>query len=319
MTSKRANWLFLTVILVHIGVVLFLLLAGDRISFGIVTNFLVSEGILMVPALLFLLFSGEWKRPERREAAGFHRIKISTVLMIFLCTLLLMPLVTVLNALTMFFTDNAVASLEGDILGVSFPVMLFMIGIFGPFCEEFVFRGVMYKNYCRCNGGVGSGIPAVALSALTFGLMHMNFNQAIYAFALGIFLALLVEVAGSLWASVACHMFFNSFEVVLMYLSSSILGSIYEQALNDTSQTITTRELMAALSVYLVIAAVTTPIAVCILVWIMKNEGREGAVRILFRGKKAQPAPEQEHMLSVPLIFAVVLCLAYMSLEWFLM
>lgn len=319
MTSKRANWLFLTVILVHIGVVLFLLFAGDRISFGIVMNFLVSEGILMVPALLFLLFSGEWKRPVRREAAGFHRIKISTVLMIFLCTLLLMPLVTVLNALTMFFTDNAVASLEGDILGVSFPVMLFMIGIFGPFCEEFVFRGIMYKNYCRCNGGVGSGIPAVALSALTFGLMHMNFNQAIYAFALGIFLALLVEVAGSLWASVVCHMFFNSFEVVLMYLSSSILGSIYEQALNDTSQTITTRELMAALSVYLVVAAVTTPIAVCILVWIMKNEGREEAVRILFRGSKEKNPESEDHVLSVPLILAVVLCLAYMSLEWLLM
>ena len=318
MTSKDANWLFLTVILVHFGTVLFLLFAGDLIPFGIVANFLVSEGILMVPALLFLLFSGELKRPVRREAAGFHRIKISTVLMIFLCTLLLMPLVTVLNALTMFFTDNAVASLQGDILNVPFPVMLFMIGIFGPFCEELVFRGVMYKNYCRCNGGVGSGIPAVALSALTFGLMHMNFNQALYAFVLGIFLALLVEVAGSLWASVACHMFFNSFEVVLMYLSDSILGSDYEQALSDTMQTVTTQELVAALSVYLVIAAVTTPIAVCILVWIMKNEGREEAVRILFRGTP-QRNSEPEHVLSIPLIVAVVLSLAYMSLEWFLM
>ena len=301
-----------------VGTVLFLLFAGDLIPFGIVTNFLVSEGILMVPALLFLLFSGELKRPVRREAAGFHRIKISTVLMIFLCTLLLMPLVTVLNALTMFFTDNAVASLQGDILNVPFPVMLFMIGIFGPFCEEFVFRGVMYKNYCRCNGGVGSGIPAVALSALTFGLMHMNFNQALYAFVLGIFLALLVEVAGSLWASVACHMFFNSFEVVLMYLSDSILGSDYEQALSDTMQTVTTQELVAVLSVYLVIAAVTTPIAVCILVWIMKNEEREEAVRILFRGTP-QRNSEPEHVLSIPLIVAVVLSLAYMSLEWFLM
>ncbi|MDE6212713.1 MAG: CPBP family intramembrane metalloprotease [Lachnospiraceae bacterium] len=318
MTSKDANWLFFTVILVHFGTVLFLLFAGDLIPFGIVTNFLVSEGILMVPALLFLLFSGELKRPVRREAAGFRRIKISTVLMIFLCTLLLMPLVTVLNALTMFFTDNAVASLQGDILNVPFPVMLFMIGIFGPFCEEFVFRGVMYKNYCRCNGGVGSGIPAVALSALTFGLMHMNFNQALYAFVLGIFLALLVEVAGSLWASVACHMFFNSFEVVLMYLSDSILGSDYEQALSDTMQTVTTQELVAALSVYLVIAAVTTPIAVCILVWIMKNEEREEAVRILFRGTP-QRNSEPEHVLSIPLIVAVVLSLAYMSLEWFLM
>lgn len=342
MTSENANWLFLTVILVHIGTVLFLLFAGEYISFGIITNCLLSEGILIIPTLLFLLFSGEVKRPERREAAGFHRIKISSVLMIFLCTLLLMPLVTVLNALTMFFTDNAMASLQGDILNVSFPVMLFMIGIFGPFCEEFVFRGVLYKSYCRRGGGVGSGTGAVLLSALTFGLMHMNFNQALYAFGIGIFLALLVEVAGSLWASVFCHVFFNSFQVVLMYLSDSILESVYGQAVSETAQGITTQELMAALSVYLIIAAVTTPIAVCILVWIMKNEGRQEAVRLLFRGQRerkapqkqpglfenpggtiqldqtAQPNPESEYLLSVPLILAVVLCLGYMSLEWFL-
>lgn len=323
MTSENANWLFLTVILVHIGTVLFLFFEGEYISFGIITNLLLSEGILIIPALLFLLFSGEIKRPERREAAGFHRIKISTVLMIFLCTLLLMPLVTVLNALTMFFTDNAITSLQGDILNVPFPVMLFMIGIFGPFCEEFVFRGVLYKSYCRRGGGVGSGTGAVLLSALTFGLMHMNFNQALYAFGIGIFLALLVEVAGSLWASVFCHMFFNSSQVVLMYLSGSILESAYGRAVSETAQEITTQELMAALSVYLVVAAVTTPIAVCILVWIMKNEGRQEAVRLLFRGRgerkapQAQQNPEAEYLVSVPLIFAVVLSLGYMSLEWF--
>ena len=136
----------------------------------------------------------------------------------------------------------------------------------------------------------------------------------------------------------ACHMFFNSFEVVLMYLSDSILGNVYEQAMSEAPQTVTTQELLAALSVYLVIAAVTTPIAVCILVWIMKNEGREESVRILFRGSAEQKmipvrpgaygnpggavqmneTVQQEHMLSVPLIVAVVLCLAYMSLEWFL-
>lgn len=334
MTSKRANLLFLTVILVHIGVVLFLLFAGERITIGIVTNFLVSEGILMVPTFLFLLFSGEFRRFGQREAAGFHRIKISTLLMIVLCTLLIMPLVTVLNTLTMFFTDNAVAALQGDILDAPFPVMLFMIGIFAPFCEEFVFRGVMYKNYCRCNGGNGGGIAAVLLSALTFGLMHMNFNQALYAFAIGIFLALLVEAAGSLWASVVCHMFFNSFEVVLMYLSGRILESAYGKAVSEAAGEMTTQDLMAALSVYLVIAAVTTPIAVCILVWIVKNEGRQEAVRTLFRGsgerKPEQPGlspgldgegqPETAgHLLSVPLVVAVVLCLGYMSLELFLL
>lgn len=335
MTSENANWLFLTMVLVHIGTVLLLFFAGEYISIGIFMNFLLGQGIIMVPTLVFwLIFEYRYRRvnflpaetgallpPPPVEAAAFRRIKISTVLMIALCTLLLMPLVAVLNALTLFFTDNTMVAMEGDILEAPFLLMLFMIGIFGPFCEEFVFRGVMYRSHRRSEG---RGIAAVFLSAFIFGLMHMNFNQALYAFGIGIFLALLVEAAGSLWASVCCHMFFNSFQVVLMYLSGSILESAYGQAMNETAQEITTQDLMAALSVYLVIAAVTTPIAVCILVWIMKNEGRQEAVRLLFRGRGERKAPltqpdsESEYLTSVPLVLAVVLSLGYMSLEWFL-
>lgn len=315
--------MFLTIILVHFGVVVFLIFGGGFLLDSIVTNFLLSQGILMVPTILFLLvferrerqpvaqmpvMSGvpqtpmpgmpDVPRTPRPFVAAFHRVKISTLLMIALCTFLIMPLITVLNTLTMFFTDNAVAAMEGEIISTPFPVMLFMIGIFGPFCEEFVFRGVIYGSYRR-NGGNGyntcyqnarnNGISAILLSAFLFGLMHMNFNQALYAFAIGIFLALLVEAAGSLWASVFCHMFFNSCQVVLMYVSGSILESVYGQAVNEAAEKLSTQELLAALSVYLVIASVMTPIAGCVIVWIAKNEGRQEAFRELFRGRSREP------------------------------
>ena len=321
--------MFLIIILVHVGVVLFLLFVGANITLGILANFFLSEGILMVPALLFLLIFG--RKKDALEPAMFGRVKISTLLMTMLCTVLIMPLVTVLNAVTMFFTDNTVAALQEDILDMPFPVMLFMIGIFGPFCEEFVFRGIMYRNYRK-----SAGIGAVLLSAFTFGLMHMNFNQALYAFGIGIFLAFLVEASGSLWASVCCHMFFNSWQVVLMYLSGRFFSGDFGEAVRATAGEISTKELMAALSIYLVIAAVTTPIAVCVIVWIVKNEGREETVKAMlsaWRGKKApgmagqmQGSPGQDglekktpgYLLSAPLIVAVVLCLGYMSLELFL-
>lgn len=365
MTSKRANWLFLTIILVHFGVVAFLIFGGEILPDSLMLNFLLSQGILIVPTILFLLIFGCGKRlapqmrmsdgpqpvpgaPGQFEAAGFHRVKISTLLMIILCTFLIMPLVTVLNTLTMFFADNAVAAMEGDIISTPFPAMLFMIGIFGPFCEEFVFRGVIYGSYRRsggyekggcCQNTRNHGIAAVLLSAFLFGLMHMNFNQALYAFGIGIFLALLVEAAGSLWASVFCHMFFNSFQVVLMYVSGSILDSVYGQAVNEAAEQLTARELLAVLSVYLVIAAVTTPIAGCVVVWIAKNEGRQAAFGALFHRRDAcmadqrppqgMPQPQMDpsvqlmqqrtdYLLSVPLIIAVVLCFGYMSLELFL-
>lgn len=304
MNSKKSNWLFLTIILVHLAVVVFLLLEGSRISFGILTNLIVSEGIIMAPALLFLAFAGK----GRGGILGFGKIKLSTFFMIVLFTFLIMPLVTVLNAVSMFFTENAVASMEQDITGAAFPMMLFMIGIFGPFCEEFVFRGVLYSGYKQS----GSRLGAILLSALLFGLMHMNVNQAIYAFAIGILLALLVEATGSLWASMVCHMVFNSEQVCLMYLSGKILSALPGQEM--AAAELTTESLMAALSVYLMIAAVTTPIACCVLAWIAKNEKREAALK----GIWAQRGETKEYLVSVPLIIAVVLCLAYMSLEFIL-
>lgn len=352
MTSKRANWLFFTMILTHIAVVMFLSLFGERITIGITANFFLGEAILMVPALFFLLFSRQ--RPAGREPAPqpaqvevapmpqpartgmFRRIRVSSLLMIALGTFLIMPFVTVLNTLTMFFTDNAVTAIEGDILGVPFPVMLFMIGIFGPFCEEFVFRGIIYGSYAHqhktAGGGAsaaghGGGLWPILLSALTFGLMHMNFNQALYAFAIGIFLAFLVEAAGSLWASVFCHMFFNSFQVVMMYLSKAVLGSAYAKAVSEAAGELTSADLQAVLAVYLVIAAVATPVAGCCVAWIVKNEGRQEAMRALFHPASAASvsqenmpgeSPQQKPLLTVPLIVAIVLCLGYMSLELFL-
>ena len=305
MNSKRTNWLFLTIILVHFAVVAFLILMGDRIPFGIIANLVVSEGILMVPALFFMLLSGnKWNR-----ILLFHKIKLSSALMSVLFTLLIMPLVTVLNAISMFFTENAVAAMQEEILGVTFPVMLFMIGIFGPFCEEFVFRGMVYGGYVKS----GSRFWAILLSALLFGLMHMNFNQAIYAFAIGILFALLMEATDSLWAPMLCHMIFNSEQVCLMYLSTKLLGFISEPKLE--SMQVTQESLIVALSGYLVIAAVTTPIAFCVLAWIAKNEGREEALKQIWVRRKEK----KEYMVTVPLIIAIVLCLGYMSLEFILL
>lgn len=348
MTSKRANWLFLAIILVHIGVVLFAFFFGGVITISITANFFLGQAILMVPTLLFLLASRR-RQPENEAAPQaeqpgnaavsqparrgmFRCIKFTSLLMIVLCTFLLMPLVVVLNALSLFFTDNTIASMQGDILNVSFPVMFFMIGIFGPFCEEFVCRGVFYESYvnqkaehdtARQDGNAtgvtqrSAGIAPILLSAFLFGLMHMNFNQALYAFAIGIFFAFLVEAAGSLWASVFCHMVFNSIQVVTMYLSRAALGSAYVEAASSTAETLSNTQIAAALSVYLIIAAVTTPIAVCCVVWIAKNEGRQEAFRALFHRTKAETPQEQEPLLTAPLIVAVVVALGYMSMELF--
>lgn len=237
------------------------------------------------------------------EMLGFHKIKISSFLMVLLFTFLIMPMSTALNAISMLFVDNTVNAISGDVLQMPFPVMLFMIGIFGPFCEEFVFRGIIFRGYKNS----GSVFWSVFWSALLFGLMHLNFNQAAYAIALGIMFALLVEATGSLWSSVIAHMVFNSWQVCIMYLTDLIPAEVMGPEVELTQET-----LIAAIGPYLFAAAVATPLAVCVLIWLSKNERREAQ----FCSVCARRKEKKEAMVSIPLIIAIVLSLVCMSMEW---
>ena len=61
-------------------------------------------------------------------------------------------------------------------------------------------------------------LPAILLTGFLFGCMHMNLNQFIYAFALGIYLAFLVEATGSIFSSMIAHFTLNATSVVMSFL-----------------------------------------------------------------------------------------------------
>lgn len=304
MNSKKVNWLYLSIVLIHIAVVAGLTVYVCNIGplhIPIVLNLLLSQGIILIPALLFLCFSKE----KWNVVLGFHKIKISSVLMIILFTYLMMPLTTVINAISMLFVDNTVMQMSSSVLQMPAAVMVLIMGVVGPVSEEVVFRGVVLNGYKRS----GNAFRAILFSALLFGLMHMNFNQAAYAIFLGIVMAVLVETTGSLWSSIVFHMTVNIQNVLLMFLSDAITSQAYmeeAQALTDSK-----KEMLAVIGIYAVIAMVTTSIAACVLVWIAKNENREICLKQIWTGRKEN----RGQLVSVPLLVGIVLSVAYMTLE----
>ena len=302
MNSKRVNWLFLCLISTDIVVLLLMLVYYrffERIpDIPIAPSLILSQAIIMIPTLLFILVPK--KKTETgsfNEMLGYHKIKISSFFMIILFTFLSMPLASVLNAISMLFVENAVEAMSDDVLQMPFVLMLFLIGFFGPFCEEFVFRGVIFRGYKNS----GPVFWSVFWSGLLFGLMHLNFNQTPYAFALGIMFGLLVEVTGSLWSSVIAHVVINSQQVCLMYLLKYLPDSY-------SSGTVTQGELLGMIGPYLIAAAIATPLAICVLYWLAKNENREAHWRNIWICRKEK----REKFVSIPLIIAIVISLAHM-------
>lgn len=303
MNSKKVNWLYLCITLTYFGVTILITAAAMiGIYLPIGANFILSEMIIMLPGILFMAASYEKLiTGSFNEMLDFHKIKISSFFMVILFTILTMPMATALNAISMLFVENEVNAISGVVLDMPFPVMLFLIGISGPFCEEFVFRGIIFRGYKNS----GSVFWSILWSALLFGLMHMNFNQAPYAIALGIMFALLVEATGSLWSSVIAHMFFNSEQVCVMYLTEYVLPDGYA---GDAADALTNEMLIAAIGPYLIVAVVATALAGCVLVWLAKNQGREERLHGIWARRKER----KEYLVSIPLIIAIVLSLAYM-------
>mgnify|MGYP003292098978 CR=1 FL=1 len=301
MNSKKANRLFLSVVLMHFVLVVILMVSSQFFSLGIVENLLVSQMVILLPALVSI---GREKMGARD--LGFRKIKISTIFLIILYTLLCMPLVTVINAISMLFVDNTVAVMSSEILALPFPAAFILIAMFGPFSEELVFRGVIYHGYRKD----GNALGAVLLSALTFGFMHMNFNQAGYAFVIGIALAFLMIATNSIWSAIIVHVIINAQSVCMMYITEYFMpGSLAADA-----AALTKEDLLMMIGVYSVIAAVTTVLAICLLIFIASREGQKEELTHLL--KKTE---NTKCRITPALTVALVIAFLYMLLEAVLM
>ncbi|MGN0483326.1 MAG: lysostaphin resistance A-like protein [Lachnospiraceae bacterium] len=82
--------------------------------------------------------------------------------------------------------------------------------VLAPLAEELLYRGIVYQRLKSWYGR----IVAAIVSALIFGIMHMNFVQFLYAFLFGLFLAYFMEQTGHLYGALLGHMAANLFSVL---------------------------------------------------------------------------------------------------------
>lgn len=305
MNVKKANWMFLLIIISHAALSL---LASSipiltTLLSNIMLNVLISEVTIWLPALLFLVTA-------KTRPAAFCRLKrvhVSTALMTVLYTMLLEPLEIVVNAFSMLFTDNTVAGMGEQIVAMPFWAMLLGVAVYGPFSEELAFRGVLYQSYRK----QGNGWKAMLLSSLLFGLMHMNLNQACYAFVMGMALALLVEASDSMIPAFIAHFSVNGLSTVMMFAMDKMSASGVGELMTEAQSSLDTQELLICICLYVLIATICTPLAGCVLVWIAGREGHSEDLRNLWNSRKVKSGK----LLSVPLILGILICVAMIVLQ----
>jgi len=148
------------------------------------------------------------------------KYRVSTFFLSLVVLITASPMATWLNVFSQLFAKNQTS---GAIYQVTqnVPVWagIIIIGCLPGFVEETLYRGIVFTAFRK-----RSVLTGIIISALSFGLMHMNYNQILYAVYLGMVFAFIVEATGSLVSTMILHMLFNAVNTSYIY----ILPKLYE-------------------------------------------------------------------------------------------
>ena len=278
--TSSLGWLFFISMLVHMLAMLgFSLLSDKGFEFPVEVNLVASELTILIPAVIYILI----KKLDLRGDLGFKRLKPGTVLMCILLTLFVSPVCSFVNVVSQLFVSNTMAQMSDTLLGGSGFAVWFLAAISGPFCEELVFRGIFCNRYEKYVGPLRAGL----ISAMLFGLAHMNVNQAAYAFVLGVIFSIINRAAGSVLPSLIIHMCINGFNMLLMFMMAGAAKSLGQET--DLAQA---AELARGSDVFymtiaatLIISIISIAIAIPCVVWIAKHEDNLEALHDMFANK----------------------------------
>lgn len=207
---------FLTMIVYQGGGGLFIMLFAKYLQ-DMHAQILVSQFFILLFPAIWYFRSGE----NIIEKFRLKKLDLSLVPLLILATALLYPFLSLINILSSFVVQSQSVVLGETMMTGGVFWNLLIVALVPCVVEELVCRGMLLSGYRQISTWTG-----ILLSAFLFGCMHMNLNQFLYTFAFGIFLALMVEVTGSLFASVICHFTLNGSSVLLVNLFANKLTGI---------------------------------------------------------------------------------------------
>lgn len=226
--------------------------------------------LLLVPTIIYFVLT----RQSVIETLRLKKIGVKTIFIIIAIGLIAMPIATFLSLITQFVFPNRIGQVVSELDNIPFIIRLGVIALTPAICEEITMRGIILAGY----DNIGIRKSAI-MTGLFFGIIHMDGNQFLYAFALGVIFAYLVRITGSIFSSMICHFVINGTQLFLVELSTFFLKSSNEEvkaAQQVGLSAFTTSQRINLVLVYLILAVICTGIVIILIQKLIKIHGRRG-------------------------------------------
>lgn len=237
--------------------------------------------LLLAAALLYLKICGD----DIKQTLRIHPIHIGSFFLIILLAFAIRPVAGFITLIAdMFFQDVTTNTMTQKVMSNVWLSVL-TTAVLPGLVEETIFRGVVYSRVRKANP-----IKGILLTALFFGIAHMNFQQFCYAFFLGIVFGVLVEATDSIASSMTAHMVFNGSSILLTYFINKI--HLFGAGMIDS--TADTATSTAAILASLPLALIGLILSILLVALIAYLNGRLGYMKTWFHKDIRQSWPKEK-------------------------
>jgi len=226
-------------------------------NYGIlVTEFL----LIALPTIIYAKTKGVSLKRELR----FNRLSFIDALLIIVAFVSAYFVAVFLNLLA-----EVLISMMGNLMVPDIPfannpkeyiILLFVIAGSAGICEEIMFRGFMLRAFEKLGMW-----PNIIITALLFSILHLNIQNIVAPFFLGIVLGLVVYKTNSIFAGILGHFVNNAISVTWGYVVMNL--PFYENMnIEQVQQSMTTQSLIGAAIIF----GIILPFAAAIMIICLK-------------------------------------------------
>ena len=214
----RTNRFALFFFLYSIGMVTILALIPAFWNLSDSAYMLLAQTVSYLPPVLLYFFA---TKKDIRKTLRLNPLGWKNTLLILSFGVTIQPIMSLLSYLMSLFFPNPVADSVTGTQQSGLVISLLSVAVAPALLEEVFSRGILLSGYQFLGKW-----KAAFISALLFGLLHMNPQQLPYAFLVGFIFCFLVERTDSLYASILPHMVINGTTVFSIFTQGAGTGNV---------------------------------------------------------------------------------------------
>lgn len=257
--------------------------------------------LLILPTIIYFIIT----KRSVKDTLRLNKIGVKSIVIVIGIGFLAQPIAMFLSLITQFVFPNRISQVVSSLNSIPLIIRLGVIALTPAICEEVTMRGVVLAGYENV-----SIKKSAIMTGMFFGMLHLDGNQLLYAFAIGVIFAYLVRITNSIFASMICHFTINGSQVVISDLASKLMelsGQNIESVQQTGLSAMTTSQIINTVLVLLIIGIVCVGIIVMLMGKLAKLNGYN------FKNEKSKELTER--VFNWPVIASILLYLLVIFYE----